>query len=147
MPSTCRYFTVASNEAMSRNGQMSFSFYNEDEFNFVFCLLNSSFAYWHWRLYDGGITYPRGLVMNMPVFYDRLDENDKKFFGDVALEMLRDSKKYIVKKNNCGVQESIKYPRKFRDKINKKFLQILNLEMDEKLFDIIHSNMALEVRV
>ncbi len=146
-PNTCRYFTVASNKSMARNGQISFSFYSEDEFNYVFCLLNSSFAYWHWRLYDGGITYPRGLIMNMPVFFDKLSADDKKFFKEVTSEMLASSKKYIIKKNNCGVQENIKYPREYRDRINARILQIFNMEEDAALFDIVHSNMALEVSV
>jgi len=147
MPNTCRYFTTASNGLMNRNGQIVLNIDDKDVFNYIYCLINSSFAYWYWRLFDGGITYPRGLLLNMPVFYDRLSEDDKLFFRNVANEMIENSSKYIVTKNNVGVQENIKYPREFRDKINKRFLNILGLNIDEKIFDIIHSNMALEVNV
>ncbi len=147
MPNTCRYFTTASNGLMNRNGQIVLNISDKDVFNYVYCLINSSFAYWYWRLFDGGITYPRGLLLNMPVFYDMLSEDDKLFFRNVANEMIENSNKYIVTKNNVGVQENIKYPREFRDKINKRFLNILGLDIDEKIFDIIHSNMALEVNV
>lgn len=147
MPNTCRYFTTASNGLMNRNGQIVLNIDDKDVFNYVYCLINSSFAYWYWRLFDGGITYPRGLLLNMPVFYDKLSEEDKQFFRELATEMIENSKKYIVTKNNVGVQENIKYPREFRDKINKRFLNILGLNIDEKIFDIVHSNMALEVNV
>ena len=147
MPNTCRYFTTASNGLMNRNGQIVLNINDKDVFNYIYCLINSSFAYWYWRLFDGGITYPRRLLLNMPVFYDMLSEDDKLFFRNVSNEMIENSSKYVVTKNNVGVQENIKYPREFRDKINKRFLNILGLNMDEKIFDIIHSNMALEVNV
>lgn len=147
MPNTCRYFTTASSGLMNRNGQIVLNISDKDVFYYVYCLINSSFAYWYWRLFDGGITYPRGLLLNMPVFYDKLTEEDKCFFRNVANEMIENASKYVVTKNNVGVQENIKYPREFRDKINKRFLNILGLNIDEKIFDIVHSNMALEVNV
>lgn len=147
MPNTCRYFTTASVGKMNRNGQIVLNIEDENVFNYIYCLINSSFAYWYWRLFDGGITYPRGLLLNMPVFYDKLSDDDKKFFNDKAKEMMNNAKKYIVTKNNVGIQENIKYPRKFRDSINHKILSILNLNIDEKIFDIIHSNMALEISI
>lgn len=148
MPNTCRYFTTASNEIMNRNGQIILNIENKDVFNYVFCLINSSFAYWYWRLFDGGITYQKGLLLKLPMFYNKLTEEDKLFFREIATQMIKGSTKYIVTKNNVGVQENIKYPREFRDKINRKLLDILGLKnVDEKIFDIIHSNMALEVNV
>ena len=38
-------------------------------------------------------------------------------------------------------------PKEYRDKINRKLLDILGSDIDEKEFDVIHSNMALEVKV
>ena len=147
MPNTCRYFTTASNHAFNRKGQIILSLNDKKVFDFVFCFINSSFAYWHWRLYDGGITYPKSLLMSLPMFYDKLTEKDKTFFTKVAEEMISTERYYIVQKNNVGLQENIKYPRVYRDKINKKILEILNIDTDEEIFDIIHSNMALEVSV
>jgi hypothetical protein len=46
-----------------------------------------------------------------------------------------------------GTQENIKFPKKYRDMINTRFLDIIGINEDSKLFDIIHSNMALEVNV
>lgn len=147
IPNSCRYFTSASVKSLSRKGQINLRFADADVFNYIFCLVNSSFSYWHWRLYDGGITYPKGLLLGMPVFYERLSSDDKEFFKTVATEMIRDADSFIVTKNNIGIQENIKYPRRYRDEINERLLKILNIGMDAKIFDIVHSNMALEVNV
>lgn len=147
MPNTCRYYTTAFNGILNRRGQIILNFENEDVFYFVFCLINSSFAYWYWRLFDGGITYPKGLLLNMPLFFESLTKYDKIFFKKTALEMIEKASLFMVMKNNIGIQENIKYPREYRDKINRKLLDILGLNINERIFDIIHSNMALEVNV
>lgn len=147
IPNTCRYFTTASKGLMNRNGQIILRFNDENLFNFVFCFINSSFTYWYWRLFDGGITYPRGLLLSMPMFFELLTKEDRDFFNDMANEMIKNASNFKVIKNNVGVQENIKYPREFRDRINRKLLDILELDIDEKIFDLVHSNMALEVNV
>ena len=145
MPNTCRYYTTASNKLLNRSGQITLNFHDENIFNYVFCLINSSFAYWYWRIYDGGITYPKNLLLSIPVFYEILSDNDKLFFNKITKEMIKNSKDYIVTKNNVGTQENIKYPKEYRDKINTKFLEILRLNDNYEIFDIIHSNKALEI--
>ncbi len=147
MPNTCRYFTAAAAGKMKRNGQIVLAFEDENVFHYVYCLINSSFAYWFWRLFDGGITYSKRLLLNLPMFYDKLSGNDREFFRGQATEMMCSAQKYVVTKNNVGIQENIKFPREFRDKINRKILDILGLNIDEKIFDMIHSNMALEVHI
>ncbi len=147
MPNTCRYFTTAANGRMKRNGQIILSFSDKHVYNYMFCLINSSFAYWYWRNYDGGITYPKGLLLNLPVFFDKLNKEDKRFFDDMAYDMIKSASQFIVTKNNVGVQENIKYPKSYRDKINRKLLDVLGCNISENEFDIIHSNMALEVNI
>lgn len=147
MPNTCRYYTTASADIMNRSGQITLKFNDKNIFNYIYCLINSSFAYWHWRIYDGGITYPKSLLINMPVFYELLTDSDFRFFEDMTSEMIKKSKDYIITKNNVGTQENIKYPREYRDKINERFFKILDIQENCKIFDIIHSNMALEVNV
>lgn len=144
MPNTCRYYTVAAKGTMNRCGQFVLNFGNEDVFNFVYCLINSSFAYWYWRMFDGGVTFQKSLLLDMPVFYDLLTENDKTFFKSVAGEMINEASKYIVTKKNCGIQENIRYPKKYRDRINKRILEILRVDADERIFDSVHANTALE---
>ena len=145
--STCRYFTSAFSGLMNRNGLIVLQFSDKKKFNFAYCLINSSFAYWHWRLYDGGITYPVSLLLKIPVVYDSLTEDDHDFFKKMTQEMSAKASEFIIKKNNVGVQENIKYPREYRDKINQRFLKILNLNVDNSTIDLIHSNMALKVSV
>lgn len=147
MPNTCRYYTTASPDIMKRSGQLTLNFDKKEVFNFVYCLINSSFVYWHWRIYDGGITYPKNLLLKLPVFLEILTKEDYEFFDKVASEMMEKSKNYVITKNNVGIQENIKFPREYRDKINERLLKILGISEDYRIFDIIHSNMALEVNV
>ena len=76
---TCRYFTSAFCGLMNRNGLTVLHFDDEKKFNYAYCLINSSFAYWHWRLFDGGITYPVGLLLKTPIIFDLLTEDDHDF--------------------------------------------------------------------
>ena len=147
MPNTCRYFTSAFSGKMKRNGQITLHFDDEKKFNYVYCLINSSFAYWHWRLFDGGITYPVGLLLNIPVIYDSLSDEDHVFLKETVKEMSSRASEFIVKKNNVGIQENIKYPRQYRDRINQRFFEILNIKVDNSTMDLIHSNMALTISV
>lgn len=147
IPNTCRYFTSAFKGKMNRNGQIMLSFDDEHIFNYVFCLMNSSFAYWYWRNYDGGITFPKGLLLNMPLFYDILSNDEIRFFDEMAQEMIECANKFTVTKKNVGIQENVKYPKSYRDRINRKLLDILGFSISEKEFDVVHSNMALQVNI
>ena len=121
---------------------ITLDFDNEDTFNFVYCLINSSFAYWWWRIYDGGITYPKGLLQKLPIFMNLLTSEDKKFLRDTANEMIKIEKSCVVTKLNSGeIQENIKFPSKYRDKLNRRFLDILGIYyVDIKVFDNVHKN-------
>jgi len=147
MPNTCRYFTVATDEPLSRKGQITLEFSDEDAYWYVFCMINSSLAYWHWRMYDGGITYPHGLLLEMPTFLGSLKAADRSFCREISKEMITCRDQFIVRKANVGVQENVKYPREFRDRINCRFLQILGVDTNENIFDVVHSNMAMEVNL
>lgn len=140
MPNTCRYFTVASNKDIQRNGKIILKFSNKEYFEYVYAMINSSFAYWYWRLYDGGITYPKNILYNMPIFFDALSIENREFLSKLTNKMLEESHKYIIIKNNIGEQQNIKFPKKYRDLLNRIFLDTLEIEEDEKIFDIIHSN-------
>ncbi len=142
MVSTCRYYTTAYDRPLSRKGQFLFTFDDEDKFCYAFCLLNSSFAYWYWRMYDGGINYPKTLLMNMPVFYGSLSRADKAFFRNTAEEMIRLAPQYMTAKNNVGVQENIKYPAEWREKINRRLLRILGAGVPADAFGALHANSA-----
>lgn len=147
IPTTCRYYTVASAQKMKRRGQVTLRFSSEESFYYAYCLFNSSFAYWHWRLYDGGITYPKRLMTRIPSLFHLLTEKDHAFFKEIAAEMIGKEREYRITKKNVGIQENIQYPREYRDRINQRILEILRLPIDASLFDPVHSHTALEVRV
>ncbi len=147
MPNTCRYYTTAFAGTLNRSGQVTLYFDDKDIFNYVFCLINSSFTYWHWRLFDGGINYPVSLLMKMPVIWHLLSNADKEFFATITDEMIKKAGDFIITKNNVGIQENIKYPRFYRDKINQRIVNILGIEVKNEYFDLIHSNMAMEINV
>lgn len=142
MPNTCRYFTTASCYKLKRAGMMVLGFDNEDMFNFVYCLINSSFAYWWWRIFDGGITYPIGLLNKLPVFDKLLSADDKRFFANIASQMISVEKDCLVTKLNAGkVQENIKFPSEYRNKINQRILKILGFaNINSNIFDLVHKN-------
>ena len=142
MPNTCRYYTTASHKKLTRTGSIELRFDDEDLFDFVYCFINSSFAYWWWRIYDGGITYPMGLLNSMPIPINLLTNEDKIFFKQTTSELINIEKNNIVFKKNAGVnQENIKFPVEYRNRINNKILSILGIDKDYSVFKSVHANM------
>ncbi len=142
IPNTCRYFTTASSYELKRTGFINLCFENEIEYSFVYCLINSSFAYWWWRMFDGGITYPIGLLNSLPIFINLLNNEDKEFFRAISEDMMRIEKECVVTKLNAGsIQENLKFPSKYRDQINNRLLKILGFDyLRSQAFDILHKN-------
>ena len=141
MPNTCRYYTTASYRKLNRCGSINFYVEDKDTFNFMYCLINSSFTYWWWRIFDGGITYPIKLFSEMPVPLNLLSKEDKKFFEQMCNEMKSNELNYITKKVNAGAeQENIKFPEQYKNAINDRILKILGVEKESTIFDEIHSN-------
>ena len=107
----------------------------------MYCFINSSFAYWWWRIYDGAITYPKGLLNKLPVPFNQLTDVDKHEFKKIAQDMISLEQEYISTKVNAGVaQENIKFPEKYRNKINNKILKIIGCNQTYKIFDKVHAN-------
>ena len=142
MPNTCRYFTTGSAKKLSRGGSIVMYARDEDTYNFLYCFINSSFTYWWWRIFDGGITYPTGLLFNMPIPLNLLiNEEDKKFFKNMRIEMVSKESSYTVTKVNAGVpQQNIKFPDSYRIDINNRICKLLNIEIKNDIFSLVHSN-------
>ena len=148
MPNTCRYFTTASSRHLSRTGAIKLYLKTERDFNFLYCFINSSFAYWWWRIYDGGITYPQGLLNSMPLPINLCSEEDNSFFNKMTKLLSSKENDFIITKKNAGVlQENIKFPVEYRDRINERFLKILGVDLDIRKFDKIHSNCFFFIKV
>ena len=141
MPNTCRYYTTASARKLSRTGSITINVVDKDKFNFLYCIINSSFTYWWWRIFDGGITYPSGLFNKMPLPFNLLNEDDKSFFAEMANKMISEESSFTITKMNAGVpQENIKFPENYRNLINKRILSILGFSYEGSIFDGVHAN-------
>ena len=141
VPTTCRYFTVGSSFELKRDGKRMFYLKDNKYYDYIYTLLNSSFAYWWWRLIDGGINCSMSLIGSIPSIYNLLNENNKKELSTIAKDMQKHEKEYLVYKRNAKkMQESIKFPKEYRDKINKVFLNALGVDDKPQVFDIIHSS-------
>ena len=147
VPTTCRYFTVGAKNDLQRDGKRIIKVIDEEKYNYVYCMLNSSFAYWYWRLYDGGINCPLTIINSIPVFYNKLNEFQKKEINRIAEEMQTNEEKYLTYKMNAGKkQENIKFPKEYRDRINNIFLKALDINESPSIFNRVHSSSLFEER-
>lgn len=145
VPTTCRYFTVGSKKELQRDGKRIVHVIDESKYNYVYCMLNSTFAYWYWRLYDGGINCPLTIINSIPVFYNKLTDIQKKEIDNIATEMQKKEKEYLVYKLNAGKeQENIKFPIEYRNRINKMFFEAIGIDKDVSIFNKIHSSSLFE---
>ena len=145
LPTTCRYFTVGSKKNLSRDGKRIIKIKDKNKYNYVYCMMNSTFAYWYWRLYDGGINCPLTIINTIPVFYDLFNENQLNKLNKIATEMQKKEEDYLVYKVNAGKkQENIKFPKKYRDEINRLFFEVLNINEDISILNKVHSSSLFE---
>ena len=83
---------------------------------------------------DGGILFPKNLFLEIPVPNNIL-VND--LLIDFCKELIKQEKHFLSYKKNAGeVQESIKFPTEYRNKLNSILFQDIN-------FEVIHSNKEL----
>ncbi len=147
LPTTCRYFTVGSKRNLKRNGKRVICVKDKEKYNYVYCLLNSTFAYWYWRLYDGGINCPLAIINNIPIFYNKLTATQKNEIDSLAHEMQECEEKYLVYKMNAGKsQENIKFPIEYRQRINKIFFKALGINESTAILAKIHSSSLFDNR-
>ena len=142
VPNTCRYNTTASHGKLNRGGIITLNISGEYEFYFIYCFINSSFAYWWWRIFDGGITYPANLLKDLPLPYNLVSDYEKEEFKKIAIEMINKEKDYVSAKMNAGAkQENIKFPKEYRELINNKIFQLLGTTgQTSSVFNKIHAN-------
>lgn len=145
LPTTCRYFTVGSKKNLSRDGKRIIRIADKNKYNYVYCMMNSTFAYWYWRLYDGGINCPLTIINSIPVFYDLFNEKQISKLNKIAEEMQSKEKDFLVYKVNAGKkQENIKFPKKYRNEINRLFFEVLNIKEDISILNKVHSSSLFE---
>lgn len=141
VPTTCRYFLSATKRELNREGKNTFYFKDELSYNYAYCILNSSFAYWYWRLFDGGITYPIGLLKKIPLRIKSLSIDDIKLLKNIVSDAQDKESNFLVyKKNASEIQENVKFPEEYRERFNKFIFKTLQLDSECNKLSQIHSN-------
>lgn len=127
VPNMCRYYMCGAKGELKRTGKFEFYLKDYKSFVFAYALFNSSFAYWYWRLYDGGINFQKSLMKTIPVFNEKIDEETFTDLEKIVNRLISEESKNKTIKTNAGKpQENIKIPNKYREKINDIFCKILN---------------------
>jgi hypothetical protein len=132
IPSSPRYFIPALKTPVARSSMHQLSFGTEDDMNRAYLLINSSLAYWWWRVRDGGMTLSLETLLSTPLTNFALNE-----------ALLRDLEHSEVVnkvyKLNAGVnQENVKHNPDLISRLNRHVLP----KWAEKL-QLTHSNSEL----
>jgi len=145
IPNTCRYFTVCSYNRLRRAGQATLNAKDENARILLYALFNSSFAYWYYRMCDGGIVYPTSLMYNIPLINIPIESELWIKLKAVVTQMNHKEAEYYVYKTNAGnVQQNIKFPDEFRRNLNSIFLEFLGFSDLLYLLETIHKNSVSE---
>lgn len=126
VPNSCRYYTTAACKDLDRTGKHELYFKDQKSMLLSYCLLNSSFNYWWWRIYDGGVNYSLGLLKRLPII--NFTQSEENQLVNMAQKMIEEEDKFLVYKKNAGKdQENIKFPEKYRTEINNIILKHFGL--------------------
>lgn len=111
--STPRYYVSAVERPINRRGMHILRFATQVDRDIAYIVLNSSLAYWWWRIHDGGITLNRGVLRAVPI------PRGLSVSGDL-LEALRESERanLVVKRNAGQDQENVKHPESLVRRLN-----------------------------
>ena len=133
---SARYFTVASSTELNRSGKYKIYAKNRKYFVLLYALFNSSYCYMWWRFLDGGILIPKWLIYEIPIPLELINLNGtEKILSDKVSEIIMQEGNFKHYKNNANkLQESIKFPNKVKEELNK----VLFPKID---FSLLHNNM------
>lgn len=136
VPSTPRYFISGSKKELSRSSKIEIYAKDQEAFDRLYVMINSTFSYLWWRIYDGGITLCKQTLLSMPV--PNMSARDMKELVDEGVNM---ECSCVVHKMNAGKNnENIKFPDDYRKRINAFVLNDLGLsDLGETLYSM-HSN-------
>jgi hypothetical protein len=124
VPSAPRYFIPALKNPVKRASMKVLYFRNKKDRDIAYLLINSSFAYWWWRVRDGGMTLSLETLTSMPLLEFPLS---KKLVS--ALEASELTNK-VYKQNAGAPQENVKHSKDLISELNKavipEFAEILD---------------------
>lgn len=136
IPMTPRYFITGSHKDLQRSSCIEIFAKDKASFYMLYAMINSSFSYLWWRMYDGGITLKKSTLLDLPI--PSISISTVK---DVVEEGVKNENKFVVNKLNSGKNnENIKFPDSYRRHLNSIILNELGLSpMKDTLFSV-HSN-------
>lgn len=141
IPTTCRYYFVATRNEPKRDGKRKICFKDERAEILAYGAMNSSLCYWFWRVCDGGFTFPLSLLVETPFSESLVPKEDEKRFESLVREMMENERKFLSYKKNAGrVQETTKFPKRYRDELNEILLKGIGSNLPASAFDAIHAN-------
>lgn len=137
VPTTPRYFISAVERTLNRSSQRHLGFETLDAWIRAYLVLNSSLAYFWWRVRDGGMTLSQHTLLSTPI-PPQIDCNSDEV--KFLLEQLRHSEALnLVTKMNAGrPNENVKHPLELIDRLNTLLLPTYR----HKLISL-HSNSSL----
>jgi len=115
VPSTPRYFISALRKEVKRSSFRILYFYNKREYDLAYLLLNSSFAYWWWRINDGGMTISEKTLLSLPI-PDNISI-DPLFISELKQSELKNR---VVKRNAGKDNENVKHNTELVEKIDQR---------------------------
>jgi hypothetical protein len=121
IPSSPRYFISALKKPANRASQKTLYFRSAQNRDSAYILINSTHAYWWWRVRDGGMTLSLETLCSLPLI-------DYQRNNDIILKLEKSENENKVYKLNAGtMQENIKHPLSLIDEINTLLISSYNL--------------------
>jgi len=131
VPKAVRYFCTAARNDLHRS-QIELKFLDLSSRNMAQILINSSFFYWHWRIFGNGFQVSNRDLHRLPIPSAKIQEIHQKEINSMANRLHRKRKSLTVKKSNKGMIENIKYDNdlKLMCDLDKLVRTLFNLESD-----------------
>ena len=117
VPKAVRYFCTAARNDMDRS-QIKLIFSDIASRNMAQVLLNSSFFYWHWRIFGNGFQVSNRDLHRLPVPSEEVQKHHQKAINSMANRLHRKRNVLAISTSNKGMITNIKYdkdPRLMRD--------------------------------
>lgn len=109
VPTTPRYFLSAVRRQLNRASSRTLRFDTDEAFIRAYLTLNSSIAYFWWRVHDGGMTLSADTLSSIPIRQD-FDVSDDRVAHLVERLQQSEQTNLVVKINSGRPNENVKHP-------------------------------------
>ena len=114
VPTTPRYFLTASRRKLRRSGCHTLYFPSAETMSKAYIILNSSYAYWWWRIADGGMTLSRETLETMRV------DSSMSLSQSIISKLIEEETICLTTKNNAGIIcENVKHSERLTKEIDE----------------------------